>query len=87
MATTIPQRELRNQIGAILRRAEAGELFTVTVDGRPVAQLSALPEAAAPVTLSKLREALALVPADGGWAAELAEERARERDAAVEPWD
>jgi len=36
---TIPQRELRNNIGAILRAAEAGETFTVTVRGRAVARL------------------------------------------------
>ncbi|HZH23392.1 MAG TPA: type II toxin-antitoxin system prevent-host-death family antitoxin [Solirubrobacteraceae bacterium] len=36
---TIPQRELRNNIGEILRAAEAGETFTVTVHGRPVARL------------------------------------------------
>lgn len=36
---TIPQRELRNQSGEILRQAEAGEQFTITVDGRPVATL------------------------------------------------
>jgi prevent-host-death family protein len=36
---TIPQRELRNEIGAILREAEAGATFTITVRGRPVAQL------------------------------------------------
>ena len=35
----IPQRELRNSSGAILRRAEAGEQFVITVDGRPVATL------------------------------------------------
>lgn len=37
--TTIPQKELRNNVGEILRRAEAGEEFVVTVSGRPVAQL------------------------------------------------
>jgi prevent-host-death family protein len=36
---TIPQRELRNNIAAILRAAEAGESFTVTVRGRPVARV------------------------------------------------
>ncbi len=36
---TIPQKELRNNVGEVLRRAEAGERFTVTVAGRPVAQL------------------------------------------------
>ena len=36
---TIPQKELRNQVGEVLRRAEAGEEITITVSGRPVAQL------------------------------------------------
>jgi prevent-host-death family protein len=36
---TIPQKELRNHIGEVLRRAEAGEQFTITVSGRPVAAL------------------------------------------------
>ena len=36
---TIPQKELRNNVGEVLRRAEAGEEFTVTVSGRPVAHL------------------------------------------------
>ena len=36
---TIPQKELRNDVADVLRRAEAGEEFTITVAGRPVAQL------------------------------------------------
>ena len=36
---TIPQKELRNNVAEVLRRAEAGEQFTITVVGRPVAQL------------------------------------------------
>jgi len=36
---TIPQKELRNNVGEVLRRAEAGEELTITVAGRPVAQL------------------------------------------------
>jgi prevent-host-death family protein len=36
---TIPQKELRNSVGEVLRRAEAGEDITITVAGRPVAQL------------------------------------------------
>ena len=36
---TIPQKELRNQVGEVLRRAEAGETLTITVAGRPVAEL------------------------------------------------
>jgi prevent-host-death family protein len=39
VVTTIPQKELRNNVGEVLRRAEAGERFTITVSGRPVAEL------------------------------------------------
>lgn len=35
----IPQKELRNNVGEVLRRAEGGERFLVTVAGRPVADL------------------------------------------------
>jgi prevent-host-death family protein len=38
----IPQRELRNSVGDVLRAAEAGETFTITVRGRPVARLGPL---------------------------------------------
>lgn len=36
---TIPQKQLRNDVAAVLRRAEAGERLTITVSGRPVAEL------------------------------------------------
>jgi prevent-host-death family protein len=36
---TIGQRELRNDSGAIMRRVEQGESFTVTRNGKPVADL------------------------------------------------
>ena len=36
---TIPQKELRNNVGEVLRRAEAGEEITITVAGREVARL------------------------------------------------
>lgn len=39
---TIPQKELRNNIGEVLRRAEAGEELTITVAGREVARLGPL---------------------------------------------
>jgi len=38
----IPQKTLRNEVGDVLRRAEAGERFVVTVAGRPVAELGPL---------------------------------------------
>ncbi|MBA2429889.1 MAG: type II toxin-antitoxin system Phd/YefM family antitoxin [Thermoleophilaceae bacterium] len=37
--STIPQKELRNNVAEVLRRAEAGEELTITVAGRPVARL------------------------------------------------
>ena len=39
VVTVIPQKELRNNVADVLRRAEAGEEFTITVAGRPVARL------------------------------------------------
>lgn len=39
MGTTISQRELRNDSGAIMRRVEQGERFTVTRNGVAVADL------------------------------------------------
>jgi prevent-host-death family protein len=35
----IAQKELRNNVGEVLRRAQVGEQITITVSGRPVAQL------------------------------------------------
>ncbi len=40
MATTISQRELRNDSGNIMRRLDAGESFVVTRNGEPVGELS-----------------------------------------------
>lgn len=37
---SIPARELRNEVSAVLRRVEAGEQFVVTLHGRPVAELT-----------------------------------------------
>jgi prevent-host-death family protein len=39
IATTISQRDLRNDSGVIMRRVEQGESFTVTRNGTPVADL------------------------------------------------
>ncbi|MGO9382535.1 MAG: type II toxin-antitoxin system Phd/YefM family antitoxin [Mycobacterium sp.] len=39
MATAVSQRELRNDTGAIMRRVQQGERFTVTRNGVPVADL------------------------------------------------
>jgi prevent-host-death family protein len=70
---TIPQRELRNNISAVLRAAEAGDTFTVTVRGRPVARVVPPGESEQPrtdVDRATLRRILAQ-PLDDGLAAEL----------------
>jgi prevent-host-death family protein len=70
---TIPQRELRNNISAVLHAAEAGETFTVTVRGRPVARVVPPGEAGQPrtdVDRATLRGIL-VQPLDDTLAAEL----------------
>lgn len=66
----IPQKTLRNEIGEILRRAEAGEEFTITVSGRPVAKLSPLDEDRTWVDSNVLEE-LAKLPTDPSWKRDL----------------
>jgi prevent-host-death family protein len=84
MATVIPQGKLRNQIGAILRRAQRGEHFTVTTNGRPVAELGPLPGVTEFASRGALAEIFAEAPPDPGWADELRAARAEERAAVGE---
>jgi prevent-host-death family protein len=86
---TIPQRELRNDVAAILREAEAGTEFTVTVRGRPVAKLGPVDALAAPredVDRETLRRFFERNPPDEAWAAELAEMRAAQPPI-DDPWN
>lgn len=41
--TVVASRELRNDTAGVLRRAQAGEELTITVNGQPVARLTAAP--------------------------------------------
>jgi len=66
---SIAQRELRNTGATILRRAEAGERFVITVDGRPVAALGRY-EKRQWVSQSAIREVLA-TPTDSSQMVEL----------------
>lgn len=52
--TTVPQRELRNDTAAVLRRVEAGETVRITSNGRPVADLVPVDRAASFVALSEV---------------------------------
>ena len=86
---TIPQRELRNDVAAILREAEAGTEFTVTVRGRPVAKvgpIEAPPERRRFVDRETLLRIFRDSPVDEGWAADLAEMRAAEPPI-DDPWN
>ena len=79
---TIPQRDLRNNIGQILHEAEAGTIFTVTVRGRPVARLGPPDEPVGrrtDVDRETLRRILAIPVDSEAWAADL--------DAAEAPLD
>ncbi len=86
---TIPQRELRNNIGEILREAEAGTAFTITVRGRPVARLG---PAEAPrvrrvdVDHETVLAILVDTPVDAGLAADVGELRRREGPV-DDPWE
>ena len=83
---TIPQRELRNNVSEILRRAEQGERFTITVAGRPVAELGPTADATRGATFAELHQALARTPVDPGWAEDLARMRAEDRANSRDPW-
>lgn len=67
----IPQRELRNNVSAVLREVEAGASLRVTVRGRPVADL--VPVAARKRGLSpeEVVRMVAQAPLDRGFAADL----------------
>ena len=83
---TIPQGKLRNDIAAVLRRAGRGERFTVTVSGRPVAELGPLPGARTLAEPERLTAILAETPPDPGFADELRRMRREDREAGRDPW-
>ncbi len=82
----VPQRELRNNVGDVLRRAENGELFTITVAGRPVAQLGPPARRGRAASFRELDTILASTPVDACWVDDLARSRDDDRAAAREPW-
>lgn len=62
-------RDLRNHTADVLRRVEAGERVRITVDRRPVAELTPLPARSTWVPRGRLVDAL--VQADAGLRREL----------------
>jgi prevent-host-death family protein len=77
----IPQKKLRNEVGEILRRAEGGEEFTITVSGRPVAKLGPLADTRQWVPAARLDD-LWKLPIDENLADDLKEFDIQLRD----PW-
>jgi prevent-host-death family protein len=84
--TTIPQRELRNNVSEILRRAEQGERFTITVAGRPVAELGPPLRTGRGTTVAELWRALQATPVDAQWAEDLKRMREEDRANSVDIW-
>jgi prevent-host-death family protein len=74
---SIGQRELRNDSGAVMRRVEQGESFTITRNGRPVADLvpHARAEQVGGRTLAEVAESFRALPVVDAqrWRAERAE--------------
>jgi prevent-host-death family protein len=54
MGDMVAIRDLRNHASDVLRRVEAGESLTVTVSGRPVAQIVPLPRRRPYLTLDEI---------------------------------
>ena len=71
--TVVASRELRNQTRALLDRVAAGERITITVQGRPVAELT--PVANRPIWMGRERFASQVLAfqADASLSAELDE--------------
>ena len=84
--TTIPQRELRNNVSAVLRRAEQGERFTITVAGRPVAELGPPARERPAASFADLSRVLHESPVDPQWAPDLERTRDEDRATSRDPW-
>jgi prevent-host-death family protein len=67
----IPQRELRNDVSAVLRRVRAGERLRVTVAGVDAADLVPIEAAPSWTAGARAHELIAGAQADSGLAGEL----------------
>jgi prevent-host-death family protein len=67
----IPQRELRNNVSAVLRDVEAGIPVRVTVRGRPVAELVPVSGRKDHLTPDEVRRILRDAPLDTGFATDV----------------
>lgn len=84
--TEIPLRELRNHTSEVLRRVEDGESLTVTVSGRPVAQLVPLQRRRRFIGWNQFEALHATSAADRGLIEEL-RELDSDDDNILDPWE
>jgi len=68
----IPQRELRNDAGRVLREVAAGRSYRVTVDGRPVADLVPIEGRRRFVPRTDIESIVRQAPLDPAFAADVA---------------
>lgn len=87
MTDTLSVRDLRNDVSEVLRRAEAGERFVVTVSGRPVAELGPLSGKPRFIPIERLEELLRGRRADPGLLDDLKRLNPGTTDDLVSPWD
>lgn len=86
----VPSRELRNNTAAVLRRVQEGEEITITVRGKPVAEVVPLgSRRASGLTFEELFRRLDNLPGepDPTFAADMEWIRGESTDEAPLPWD
>ncbi len=69
----IPQRELRNNVSAVLREVEAGQVVRVTVRGRQVAELVPISSRKEHLSPADVERIVRDAPLDRAFAADVAE--------------
>lgn len=67
----IPQRELRNNVSAVLREVEAGQAMRVTVRGRQVAELVPISSRKEHLSPADVERIVRDAPLDPGFAADV----------------
>jgi len=63
----IPQRDLRNNVSAVLREVEEGNSLRITVRGRPVADLVPIKSKKRGLSAQEVRRLVADAPLDPGF--------------------
>ncbi len=70
----------------MLRRAEAGERFIVTVNGRPTAELGPVPSSVTAASPDNFAQLVRETPVDPGFASDIRAMREEDESVTVDPW-